>query len=57
MDSSFIHVRTKCDHVTCEFRTYLTNANVVAPLVFNKGRVVIDIQDVDGERVVCVSGR
>lgn len=37
--------------------TYLTDANVVAPLAFNNRCIVIDIQDVDGEGVVCVSGR
>lgn len=37
--------------------SYLTYANVVALLAFNNRWVVIDIQDVDGERVVGVSGR
>lgn len=37
--------------------SYLAYANIVALLAFNNRWVVIDIQDVDGERVVSVSGR
>ena len=35
---------------------YLTDADVVAPLAFNNRRIVIDVQDIDGEGVICVSG-
>lgn len=38
-------------------RPYLTYTDVVAPLAFDNGCVVIDVQDVDGEGVVCVSRR
>jgi len=38
-------------------RAYLTDADVVAPLAFDDGRVVVDVQDVDGEGVVRVPGR
>lgn len=37
--------------------SYLTYANIVALLAFNNRCIVIDIQDVDGEGVVSVSGR
>lgn len=37
--------------------SYLTYANIVALLAFNNRGIVIDIQDVDGEGVVRVSGR
>lgn len=37
--------------------SHLAYANIVALLAFNNRRIVIDIQDVDGERVVSVSGR
>lgn len=37
--------------------SYLTYANIIALLAFNNRRIVIDIQDVDGEGVVGVSGR
>ncbi len=37
-------------------RPYLAYANIVAPLAFNNRCIVIDVQDVDGEGVVCVSG-
>lgn len=40
-----------------QVRTYLTYANIVAPLAFNHRRIVVDVQDVDGQRVVGVSGR
>lgn len=36
---------------------YLAYADIVAPLAFNNRCIVIDIQDVDGEGVVWVSGR
>lgn len=37
--------------------SYLIYANIVALLAFNNRGIVIDIQDVDGEGVVRVSGR
>lgn len=38
-------------------RPYLAYADIVALLAFNNRCIIIDVQDVDGEGVVCVSGR
>lgn len=45
-------MRTLCEIVP----VYLADADVVASWVFNNGRVVVDVQDVDGEREVRVPG-
>jgi len=37
--------------------THLAHANVVAAAALDDGRVVVDVQDVDGQRVVRVPGR
>lgn len=41
----------------CWVHPYLIHADVVAPLALNNWRIIINVQYVDGERVVHVSGR
>lgn len=47
------------NHAPCDVRVrpYLTNADVVAPQASNNRCIVIDVQDVDGEGMVCESRR
>lgn len=39
-----------------ERRPHLTDADVVAPLALNHRGVVVNVQDVDGEGVIRMSG-
>ncbi len=54
-----MQIQRKTTWIECDVQVhpYLTYADVVAPLAFNNRCVVIDVQDVDGEGVICVSWR
>lgn len=50
------NARVKCEGIKGS-RSYLTDTDVVAPRALHDRSIIIDIQDVDGEWVVCEPGR